>query len=174
MIIGIGGCSNSGKSRLAQLLCEQFTDKTCTVLCQDDYVLDEDQIPNYYEHADWEIPESIDIEKYLRDLEEQKSLNDVVICEGLFVFWFDELDKQIDRKIYLDLNKEEFMLRKAMDHRWGKEPEWYMRHIYDNHQVYGKIKHPSEEDIFINANTGVFDAESVYAKLNIQKLANQS
>ena len=88
MIIGIGGCSNSGKSRLAEILCEQFAGKTCTVLCQDDYVLDEDQIPNYYEHTDWEIPESIDIEQYLNDLKEAKAEYDIVICERLFVFWF--------------------------------------------------------------------------------------
>jgi uridine kinase len=166
MIIGIGGCSNSGKSRLAEMLCAQFAGKTCTVLCQDDYVLDEDQIPNYYEHTDWEIPESIDIEKYLSDLEVVKGAYDIIICEGIFVFWFDKLYEQFDHKIYLDLNKEEFMLRKAKDHRWGKDPEWYMRHIYDNHQIYGKIKHPSEDDIFIDANSGVFDIESVYAKLN--------
>lgn len=167
MIIGIGGCSNSGKSRLADMLCERFPDKRCEILCQDDYVLEEEDIPNYYEHTDWEIPESIDIEKYLADLEVARQENDVVICEGIFVFWYDELDAQFDRKIYLKLNKDEFLLRKAQDLRWGKEPEWYMRHIYDNHQKYGKIKHPHDEDVFVDANTGVFDVDEIFGQLKL-------
>jgi uridine kinase len=166
MIIGIGGCSNSGKSTLAELIIEQYANQKSIILCQDDYTLEEEQIPNHYEHTDWEIPESIDIERYLNDVIEAKDNYDLVICEGLFPFWFDELSQLFDRNIYLNLDKDEFLLRKAKDDRWGNDPEWYIRHIWDNHQVYGKIKHPHEEDIIVDSNPGVFDIETILKQLS--------
>ncbi len=167
MVIGIGGCSNSGKSRLAELICEGYGDKDCRVICQDDYVTDEENLPKYYDHTDWETPESIDIESYIADVKAAIDENKLVICEGLFVFWFDELAELFDRNVYLKLDKNEFLLRKAKDLRWGKEPEWYMRHIYDNHQIYGKIKHENEDDIIIDANPGVFDMDGIMKELKL-------
>jgi len=161
MIIGIGGCSNSGKSALAAMIVEHFAKKKAVILCQDDYTLDEELIPNYYEHTDWEIPESIDISRYIEDVKEAQKDHDLIICEGLFPFWFDELNELYTHQIYLTLNKEEFLLRKAMDKRWGNEPGWYIRHIWKNHEIYGKIKHSKEEDIIVDANPGVFNIEEI-------------
>ena len=167
MVIGIGGCSNAGKSALADQIIEKLKGKSATIVCQDDYTLDEDQIPNHYEHTDWEIPESINIENYIADVKEAISNNDIVICEGLFPFYWDELNELYDRQIYLELDKNEFLLRKEMDDRWGEEPRWYMRHIWDNHQIYGKIKNKTEEDIYINANHGVFDIDEIIKQLDL-------
>ncbi len=167
MVIGIGGCSNAGKSALANEIIAKLPNKNTIILCQDDYTLDDDLTPNHYEHTDWEIPESIDIDRYISEVIEAKDTYDLVICEGLFSFWFDELSKLFDRNIYLNLDKEEFLLRKAKDERWGEEPSWYIRHIWDNHQTYGKIKHKTEEDIYVDANPGVFDVDEVIKQLEL-------
>jgi len=167
MVIGIGGCSNAGKSALAKKIIEKLKNKKSIILCQDDYTLDEDQIPNHYEHTNWEIPESINIEKYIADVKDALDKYDIVICEGLFPFWFDELSALYNHQVYLKLDKGEFKLRKAMDDRWGKEPSWYIRHIWDSHQIYGQIKHQTEEDIYIDANPGVFDVDAVIKRLKL-------
>ena len=167
MIIGIGGCSNSGKSALADQIVQKLSGKSSIVFCQDDYTIEEDQIPNHYEHTDWEIPESIDIVKYIQDVNDAKESYDLIICEGLFPFWFEELNELINSQVYLNLDKDEFMLRKAKDNRWGEDPEWYMRHIWDNHIIYGKIKNKHEEDICVDANLGVFDVAEVIKQLGL-------
>ena len=80
MTIGIGGISRSGKSTLAALIFQLFTvdegnpdffgkgGQTANILAQDDYVFPNEQIPiirngNEIE-IDWEIPESIDFQRY--------------------------------------------------------------------------------------------------------------
>jgi len=167
MVIGIGGCSNAGKSVLANEIIAKLPKKKIIIFCQDDYTLDEDLIANYYEHTDWEIPESIDIDSYIQDVKAAISKNDIVICEGLFTFWWDELAALYDRQLYLNLDKNEFILRKAQDHRWGEEPGWYIRHIWDNHQIYGKIKNKREDDIYIDANIGVFEVDKIIKQLEL-------
>jgi uridine kinase len=167
MVIGIGGCSNAGKSALADEIIAKLPKKKAIVICQDDYTIDEELIPNHYEHTDWEVPESIDIETYIQDVKDAIGKYDLIICEGLFTFWWDELNALYNRQVYLNLDKNEFTLRKAKDNRWGKEPGWYIRHIWDNHQTYGKIKHKTEEDIYINANLGVFDVDGIIKQLGL-------
>lgn len=165
MVIGIGGCSNAGKSNLAKQIKAKLEDKKTFVLCQEDYTIDDDLIPKYFDHTDWELPESIDIKKYINDVEAAKDEYDLVICEGLFVFWFEELSKYFDRQIYLQLNRDEFLLRKAQDSRWGEEPEWYIRHIWDNHLIYGLRKHEKESDIIIDANLGLIDTQQIIQQI---------
>jgi len=168
MVIGIGGCSNAGKSALAKEIVEKLLGKKkVAIICQDDYTLDEELIPNHYEHTDWEIPESVNIETCIQDVKEAISKNDIVICEGLFPFWWDKLSTFYDKQVYLNLDKNEFLLRKVKDDRWGEEPDWYIRHIWDTHQTYGKIKHKTEEDIYIDANPGVFDVDEVIKQLGL-------
>jgi len=167
MVIGIGGCSNAGKSALADEIIAKIPKKKSIIICQDDYTLDEELIPNHYEHTDWEVPESIDIETYIQDVKDAISSYDIVICEGLFPFWWEELNALYDQQVYLNLDKDEFLLRKAKDDRWGEEPDWYIRHIWDNHQVYGKIKHKTEDDIYIDANLGVFNTNEIIKQMNL-------
>jgi len=167
MVIGIGGCSNAGKSALADEIIAKLPNKKAVIICQDDYTLDEELIPNHYEHTDWEIPESIDIASYIQDVKDAIDKYDLVICEGLFTFWWDELNELYDHQVYLELDKDEFLLRKAKDDRWGEEPRWYMRHIWDNHQIYGKIKRKTEEDIYVDANLGVFNVDEIIKQLGL-------
>jgi len=136
MVIGIGGISTAGKSKLANRLKDYFSDKKVSVLCQDNYAMPTAQIPKISDHTNWEIPESLDFDKFYNLILEEKKSNDIVIAEGLFVFYDNRLLELFDKKIFMAIGKETFLERKSIDLRWGKEPEWYMEHIWNSHHNY--------------------------------------
>ena len=104
MIIGIGGCSNSGKSLLAKQISDHYQRiKKISILCQDDFVKYRDFLTKINDHVNWELPSTIKIEEYINAVTEAGAQNDLVICEGLFAFWFDELNALYDKKVFLDL-----------------------------------------------------------------------
>lgn len=133
MIIGIGGISNSGKSKLAAVIKEHYPDKKVCILCQDDFAMLTADIPKIKGHTNWEIPESINFNRYYSRIINESKENDIVISEGLFVFYEPRFVKLYDKMIYLSISKDTFYERKKQDFRWGKEPDWYMDHIWDSH-----------------------------------------
>lgn len=136
MIIGIGGISNAGKSKLALRIKDYYSAKKVRILCQDDYAFPTDSIPLIRNHVDWERPESIDFNYFEEVVQKAINKNEIVIIEGIFAFYNDRLNKLINKKIFLTLDREFFFSRKSNDLRWGKEPDWYMQHIWDTHHKY--------------------------------------
>ncbi|MCB2207521.1 MAG: hypothetical protein KQH67_04435 [Bacteroidetes bacterium] len=136
MIIAIGGISNAGKSRLAARIASYYEKQSTIILCQDNYANPTPEIPKINTHTNWEIPESINFEKYYEKIIDCKPNYDIIIAEGLFVFYEQRLIDLYDKSIYLIIDKETFIERKKDDLRWGKEPEWYMQHIWDSHFRY--------------------------------------
>ncbi len=152
MIIGIGGCSNSGKSGLAEHLENFYYEKKVKVLCQDDFVKRRDFLTLINGHTDWELPSSIKLDEYLKAVKKASSSNDLVICEGLFAYWFDELNVLYDRKIFLKLDEQTFNNRKHKDLRWGKEPDSYIEHIWLSYLKYGQFNLPKKDTLFVDAS----------------------
>ena len=158
MLIGIGGCSNSGKSALAKQLQEALGQSVTKVVCQDDFVKYSSELPKIKGHVDWEQPSSIKTEELMEAVNEAREKFQFVIVEGLFAFWFDELNAIYDASIFLKLSKNVFLERKAKDLRWGKEPHWYMEYIYESYLKYGRpkaglrnlIEVDAEKDINVN------------------------
>jgi uridine kinase len=145
MIIGIGGVSTAGKSSLAFQLRKHFSPGAkVKILCQDDFIRPESEIPQIQRHIDWECPESIDHDMYFQAIQRERKVNDIVISEGLFAFNDERVSGLYDRRIFLMISKETFWKRKSADLRWGKEPEWYIEHIWNNYLKFGKIA--SERD----------------------------
>ena len=144
MIIGIGGSSNSGKSHLAQSIIENLKDIDAVHLCQDDYVKYSGYLTKYRGHIDWELPATIKFDEYFQAVLKAENENDIVIAEGLFAFYFEELYNLYSFKIFMTLSREIFFSRKRNDDRWGIEPYWYIEHIWNSHQKYGKgmLKQP--------------------------------
>jgi uridine kinase len=139
MIIGIGGISNSGKSKLAERLKEYYSNKKVIVLCQDNYAIPTAQIPKINGHTNWEIPESLDFDRFYNIILENEKTNDIVIAEGLFVFYNERFLELFDKKIFITIGKETFLKRKSADYRWGEEPDWYKEYIWESHQNYCKV-----------------------------------
>ncbi|MEE4259417.1 MAG: hypothetical protein V2I62_06635 [Bacteroidales bacterium] len=136
MIIAIGGISNAGKSMLAANIAEFYKDQSTIVLCQDNYARPTPDIPKIDGHTNWEIPESINFDKFYNEIIESAKKFEIVIAEGLFVFYEPRLIKLYDKSVYLSIGKDTFIERKKDDLRWGKEPDWYMQHIWDSHFKY--------------------------------------
>lgn len=151
MIIGIGGCSNSGKSALAEQIDNFYTVKKVKVLCRDDFVKRRDFLSTINEHVNWEIPSTIKFDEYLSAVKKASFENDLVICEGLFAFWFEELNELYDKKIFLEMSEKEFKHRKQSDLRWGKEPDWYIEHIWQSYLKYGQYNLHEKDVLFLNA-----------------------
>ena len=136
MIIGIGGISNAGKSVLAEKIKKHFPDKSIKILCQDNFAHPTPAIPKINDHTNWEIPESLDFEKFVKKVIAESGKYDIVIDEGLFIFYDERLNRLYDKMIYLSISKDTFIERKSEDLRWGKEPDWYMEHIWNSHQQF--------------------------------------
>lgn len=147
MIIGIGGVSRSGKTFLAKILKDFYQESEVNILNQDDYIFHENLIPRIRGEIDWECPESIDFDWFLKDIVRASTISDIVIVEGFLIYYDKRIKDILDRKIYLSISKELYLRRKIHDKRWGDFPDWYMDHIWNSFLIYGKIV-KDQEDYF--------------------------
>ena len=126
-IIGITGGSASGKTLFLNELLNAFSDQEICLISQDNYYkpvhlqpLDENGVPNF------DTPLSLDFESFAKDISGLKSgmtikrpeytFNNpkkkpkiltfnpapIIIVEGIFVFYFPHISKQLDLKIFID------------------------------------------------------------------------
>ncbi len=162
MVIGIGGASRSGKSTLANLLVTHFrkTGKKAIIFHQDDFVFPETQIPKIKGKTDWESPLSIDHDLLLEVVKDFRDRFDVVIIEGFFAFYHQPLNVLYDRRVFVKISRRTFLIRKAMDSRWGYIPTWYIDHIWKSFLKLGK---PSElkSDYLAVSGEDEFDMKKV-------------
>jgi len=139
MIIGIGGVSRAGKTTLAEWIRKQFPHQKTQILCQDHYVFPTQFIPLIQDRIDWEHPDSVDHEAFKKAILAEAKSNDLVIVEGLMVFHDKQTNALYDKILQVEIDFDTFMERKKNDHRWGREPAWYLKHIWESHLRYGKI-----------------------------------
>jgi nicotinamide/nicotinate riboside kinase len=166
MIIGIGGVSRSGKSTLANLMVTYFrkNGKKAIIFHQDDFVFPETNIPKIKNKTDWESPQSIDFELYREVVELFRPRFDVVIAEGLFAFYDDKMNELYDKKFHVKISKRTFLIRRAMDIRWGYEPTWFIDHVWQSFLKFGKPKKEIKNIISVSGEDE-FDMEKVIKEL---------
>ncbi|OEJ99977.1 AAA family ATPase [Roseivirga misakiensis] len=133
-LILIFGVSRSGKSSLAKQLSKDLSN--CFLIHLDEWIVPEHQLPKIKDRIDWEKPETIDWLR-INDLIMQgiKSHNYVII-EGIFALSIRQLAEKADFTIQLELEKEEFFTRRNQETRWGKEPKWFIEHVWQSHLKY--------------------------------------
>ncbi|MEP7268675.1 MAG: hypothetical protein ABI844_13690, partial [Saprospiraceae bacterium] len=137
MIIGIGGVSRAGKSTLANLLKKHIKGKTITILNQDDFVK-KTGLPTIKKHIDWEHPDSLNWNQLYQTIILASKSNEIVIVEGLFAFHNKKILKMYDRLIFVNIGKNLFFTRKRKDLRWGREPDWFIDHIWESFLMFGQ------------------------------------
>ncbi len=159
MIIAIGGCSTSGKSALAAEIAKHLPGKKVKILCQDDFTYPTPEIPKINGHTNWEIPESIDFGLMKKGIKEAAKDNDLVIAEGLMIYHDPEINKMFDKKLFVDIDRDTFWERKHHDFRWGKEPDWYIEHIWNSFLKYGQP--PADKDVIFIDGKKPFETEKI-------------
>ena len=76
------------------------------------------------------------------------------------VYHFPELYNMLNYRIFIELGEEEFIKRKREDLRWGREPEWYIRHIWDSYNRFGRFPEPNNPDMLLHGE-GKFDIAGI-------------
>jgi len=125
--IGITGGSGSGKTFFLQGLSAHFKSTEICLISQDNYYKPRDQQPiDENGVKNFDLPGSIDRENFLQDLLKLKAWQDVIkreytfnnpaadpkhlefktapilVVEGLFVQYFEEIAKELDLKIFIE------------------------------------------------------------------------
>ena len=137
MIIAIGGVSTAGKTTLAGQLRNHFHNKKTSILCQDDFVKPVEQIPLIKNRINWEHPDSIEHIRLRDAIEAERRENDILIVEGLMIFWHPFTQSLFDKNIFIEIDYSLFRERKDNDYRWGDEPDWYVEHIWKSYLQFG-------------------------------------
>ena len=87
--------------------------------------------------------QAISYSESMRDIFEQAPPElkkyEIVIAEGLMIYYHRQTVDLFNKRLFVDLDKATFLKRKSRDLRWGKEPPWYMEHIWESYLKYGII-----------------------------------
>lgn len=165
MKIGIGGASRAGKTQLANFISDLFPDRKLVILCQDDFVFDEYKLPVIKDEIDWESPASIDFRKFTDAVNKASKEYDIVIAEGLLIFYYSRLCVEFDKNIFVHIEEAVFRERKLKDTRWGSFPGWYVEHIWDSYKKYGRVESGRKDFLYLDG-TRDFDREIILEFLN--------
>lgn len=192
-IIGVSGGSGAGKTTFVNRLRELFGEDELTVFSQDDYYrprteqeLDENHEKNF------DLPTSIDRELYyghLNELLEGRAVEKteynynnelvtpkvkvfkpakVILCEGIFVFYYHEVYRLMDLRIFIDSKDSIKVIRRIQRDRTERNyPLEDVLYRYEHHvsPTYDQYILPYRDkvDIVINNNVGFEEALNILA-----------
>lgn len=158
-IIGVAGGSASGKTSFLRDLEEMLPKGSVSIISQDNYYF-----PKEMQHVDengeinFDLPTSIDRKQFhqdLVDLSSGKSITKkeytfnnksaepklitvesapIIILEGLFIFYFEEIREMLDLRVFLDVREDIKLSRRIKrDAEERGYPEEVVRYQWDNH-----------------------------------------
>ncbi len=151
-LIGIGGASRSGKSSLALKLKDRLPQKRVLLLDVDDFVFPEADISKIRDRTDWERPESIDFDRILQTIQDNRRSYDFIVIEGILAFASKKLTSIYNYSIWLQISKEIFLKRRKKETRWGDEPDWYLEHVWKSYLQYGQYP---DADLILSGETEI-------------------
>ncbi|MDZ4748441.1 MAG: uridine kinase [Saprospiraceae bacterium] len=182
-LIGITGGSGSGKTRIIHELRNQFLEDQLCIISQDEYYRPREvQVWDDAGYQNFDLPQSIDDKTFARDIrmliegsevrKEQYVFNNakqtpvvltfkpapVILVEGLFVFYFDEIRSLLDLKIFIDaedvIKLKRRIIRDAGERNYALEDvlHRYEYHVLPSYRSFIlPFKH--EADLVINNHT---------------------
>lgn len=166
-IIGITGGSGSGKTRFLNALLDTFGEDEICLISQDNYYKSREVQP-IDEHGvkNFDTTESIDYHAFAQDIatlksgkivyKEEYTFNNpdavpktltfkpapIIVVEGLFVFYFEEVAAQLNLKVFIDahlyLMLKRRILRDATERGYDLEDVLYRfeKHVVPAYQAY--------------------------------------
>lgn len=194
-IIGITGGSGSGKTRIIHELRSLFAEQQLCIISQDEYYHPRDkQVWDDAGYQNFDLPQSIDNASFSRDIrmlidgqeviKQQYVFNNpkaeptmltfkpapVILVEGLFVFYFDEIRELLDLKIFIDaedvIKLKRRIIRDAGERNYPLED---VLHRYEYHVLpaYRSFIEPfkRQADIVVNNHTSYDTALDVLSAL---------
>ena len=163
-IIGVSGCSASGKSTLCEKLSQQLGEKNSQIIVLDRfYKIDLPKMISPLdgkEYPDWNSPDSIDraaAYKYISSAAENGS--GYLILDGAFLFCIDELREMCDYKIYVTATIETRLYRRIKRNLIIKKQsleqiaEYYLATVRYREREYS-IKSMKYADIVVDNENG--------------------
>lgn len=176
-IIGVAGGSASGKTSFLKSLKEKMPQGSVCIISQDNYYkpIGEQKKDNNGK-VNFDLPESIDRDRFYEDLTNIKNGKSItikeytfnnaaktpglivvkpapiIVMEGLFIFHYEEIRKSLDLRVYIDAQehvKLERRIRRDRDERGY--PENTVRYQWENHVMpsYKKFLRPYRDDCHI-------------------------
>lgn len=117
-----------------------------------EYVHEVHKIPKVKDRTDWETPESVNYEKLRAKIEASLEDYDLIITEGILIFYSDVVNQLFDKRIFIDIPKAIFYQRRHSESRWGEEPKWYIDYVWESYQKYGKLKEDFTETLYLQGD----------------------
>lgn len=182
-LVGISGGSASGKTRFLNELGSLFQPKELCIISQDNYYKTANHHkPDANGHINYDLPECIDLDTFSNDLQQlseghtirarqyhfqhEEQFGDwlefnpapIIIAEGLFLFYREDLFRQFDLKVFIEAN-EDIKLSRRMnrDTRERNIPAEFVLYQWENHvtPAYQQYLLPYREkaDLIINNNS---------------------
>jgi len=179
-IIGVTGGSGSGKTSIIKLLRDSFTTQELCLISQDNYYLPrESQSVDQNGITNFDLPTCLDESRFVHDIKrlldghsismdeylfnnakakkQVLTINSapIIVVEGLFVFYYEEVRKLMDLKVYVDASDDTKLKRRI--HRDQVERNYPIDDVlyrYEHHvtPAYKQFILPfkKEADIIIN------------------------
>jgi uridine kinase len=148
--IGIGGVSRAGKTTLSNYIVSLYPNRKSLIIAMDDYVNEQEKIPRIKDRIDWETPDSVDYKKIEEKIEDSLNEYDLVITEGILIFYSEELNRLFDKRIFIDIPKSLFYIRRHSDKRWGEEPKWYVDYVWESYKKFGQLNETFSDTLYIS------------------------
>ncbi len=148
--IGIGGVSRAGKTTLSNYIKSLYPKKSIFLIEMDRFVKNEADIPKIRNHTDWEHPISVDFKRLKEALKKALNTYDIVITEGILIFYSEELNQLFDKRIFINVPKTVFYKRRKKEKRWGAEPDWYLDYVWESYLKYGKLKDSDNNTLYVH------------------------
>ena len=143
VLIGIGGCSASGKTSLARAVAQQ-SPYPVRILSLDDFFLqDPSQAPVMVspstgeKHLDRNHPRAVDVDRVLSAINAfhlEATQPQILLIEGVFALYFQELLARMDLRVFVDLDADVRIARKAQRNfeQRGQDPLVTLRNHLEN------------------------------------------
>lgn len=164
IVVGIAGGSGSGKSTFSNLLVNELEGSQVHVVKTDQHyknLLPKMKSPlSNIEYDDFNHPNALDYDKFLEELNKllnAKNKADIIIIEGIFTLYFEEIRNLLDLKLFVDLDADERMYRRIKRNmeNWGvsmEEVATYYVQVAKHREMEFVLPTKKFADIIVNGN----------------------